>query len=248
MQQGQSQRTAFAISRWHAWAPGVQHPANWKNWLNGECSTPADVQPDVSQLPPLLRRRLDRLGRMALHTACSCLNGIDAAEFVFASRHGALQRTTDLLIALARDEPMSPTLFSVSVHNGTAGLYAIARGDRSAATAIAAGEDTLGMGLLEGAGQIAAGAAHVLMCYADDSLPPPYDAAPGSSGGRAPFSISLLLQPATQSADACYLEPAPAAAREPPEAALLRFLVEHSTSTVIGAGQCWRLQRTHRAG
>lgn len=248
MQQIRDRNTDFTISRWHAWAPGVETAADWHTWLAGGIFATPDAQPDVSQLPALLRRRLDRLGRMALHTVWPCLEGLDAAEFVFASRHGALRRTIDLLIALAHGEPLSPTTFSVSVHNGTAGLYSMARSDRSAATAIGAGRDTLSMGLLEGAGLIAAGTKHVLMCYADDSLPPPYDAVSGGGKSRAPFSISLLLEPAAQDQEVFQLAPATSVASEGPEAALLRFLVEHSASTVIGVDQAWLLERRSHAG
>jgi len=52
---------------------------------------------------------------------------------------------------------LSPTLFSLSVHNSVAGLFSIARGDRGAATAMAAGLDSLGLSILEGANMIAGG-------------------------------------------------------------------------------------------
>ena len=248
MQQAGEHTGDFVISRWQAWAPGIESATDWGAWLAGEVAAPADTQPEVNQLPALLRRRLDRLGRMALHTAWPCLEGLDAAAFVFASRHGSLRRTLELLGALAHREPLSPTVFSVSVHNGTAGLYAIARSDHSPATAIGAGRDTLSMGLLEGASMIAAGARHVLVCYADDSLPPPYDGAAGSDGARAPISISLLLEPPVKNAEVCCLTPETVATHETPEAAMLRFLVEHVERTVIGVDQRWCLQRANHAG
>jgi hypothetical protein len=249
MPQGTDHHIDFTVARWHAWAPGADTAASWSCWLSGTLAADPDAQPDVSQLPPLLRRRLDRLGRMALHTAWSCLDDMEAAEFVFASRHGALRRTVDLLIALAHDEPLSPTLFSVSVHNGTAGLYSIARRDHRASTAIAAGRDTLGMGLLEGAAMVAAGTSQVLVCYADDCLPLPYVTAPGAaSDACAPFSISLLLKPAAPDQEAFRLAPGNHAAAEDPCKALLRFLVEQPTRAVIGMDQPWQLERRCHAG
>lgn len=248
MQQTGENIGGFAVSRWHAWAPGMESAADRDTWLAGRVPSTADTQADVSQLPALLRRRLDRLGRMALHTAWPCLAGLDAAHFVFASRDGSLARTLELLAALAHDEPLSPTVFSVSVHNGTTGLCSIARKDRSAATAVAAGRDSLGMGLLEAACQVSAGAEHVVMCYADQGLPPPYDTAPGRGVQHAAFSISLLLEPAAPERECCRLIPCAERATENPEAALLRFLVEHSASAIIGAEQGWRLERSKRAG
>ncbi|MGH8379096.1 MAG: beta-ketoacyl synthase chain length factor, partial [Gammaproteobacteria bacterium] len=58
----------FSISRWCAWAPGVVDRADWGGWIAGKRSDGGE-QPDVSFLPALLRRRLDRVGRMALHVA-----------------------------------------------------------------------------------------------------------------------------------------------------------------------------------
>jgi hypothetical protein len=49
---------------------------------------------------------------------------------VFASRHGDVARSMDLLGALVSDQPLSPTGFGLSVHNAIAALYSIARGHR----------------------------------------------------------------------------------------------------------------------
>lgn len=237
----------FGIARWRAWAPGIENDTDWARWLSRERPTDNDVQPDVSHLPALLRRRLDRQGRMALHTAWPCVADLDSVELVFASRHGALRRTMEMLVALVNHEPLSPTLFSLAVHNSVAGLYSIARGDHSAATAMAAGQDTLAMSLLEGAGMIAAGVPSVLVCYADDILPLPYQPFVAKPATRSPFSISLLLTP-TMGAPRCYrLGRTTAALSEPPEAALLRFLVENTAEAVIGVDQPWRLERVSSA-
>ncbi|HET7370136.1 MAG TPA: beta-ketoacyl synthase chain length factor [Gammaproteobacteria bacterium] len=243
--QAQSAAIGFGIARWRAWTPGVAEEADWAGWLDGRVSGSADDQPRVDYLPPLLRRRLDRMGRMALHTAWFCAEGLDEFEVVFGSRHGSLGRTADLLADLARGEPLSPSAFSLAVHNSVAGLFSIARGNRCRATAMAAGLDTLGMSLLEGASLVAEGAQHVIVTYAEDRPPPLYEslvAAPQTH----PFAISLLL---TRQADAplqCSLAPvAPSAGepREEPEVALVRFLVEGPQAAVVGVDQPWRLER-----
>lgn len=234
----------FGVARWQAWAPGVGDTAAWHAWLpEGQCPDP-EAQPDVSYLPSLLRRRLDRCGRMALHTAWPCATGLDSVQSVFASRHGELNRTTELLTALGRHESLSPTTFSLSVHNSVAGLFSIARTDRAAATAMAAGADTLGMSLLEGASLIATGAPKVLVCYADDSLPQPYASNMLDSRHR-PFAISLLLTPAAEAPLACRLAQSSEVSGEEPEAALMRFLLDGAVGSVIGVDQAWRLEREH---
>lgn len=238
----------FGIARWKAWAPGVGDAAGWQAWLAGTGSGEDNLQPDVNFLPAMLRRRLDKHGRMALHTAWPCAEGLASVPVVFASRHGDLDRTLELLTALAKGDVLSPTDFSLSVHNSTVGLFSIARGDRSPATAVAAGADTLGMGLLEGANMIAAGAEQVLLCYSDDTAPDMFQSYIEDEPARSPFSVSLLL---TQAADAplqCRLTRHDGEASEAPETALMRFLVGESGSSVIGVEQPWRLERGAHAG
>ena len=233
----------FGIACWQAWAPGVSDSNAWQDWLpQGRCPDPAAL-PDVSYLPSLLRRRLDRCGRMALSTAWPCTEGLESVQSVFASRHGALERTVELLNALSRADTLSPTSFSLSVHNSTAGLFSIARTDRGAATAMAAGEDSLGMSLLEGANLIAAGASHVLVCYADDKLPAPY-AGTVQDSSHHPFAVSLLLTQPEGATLTGRLARSDADAEQPPEAALMRFLLDGEDS-VIGVEQPWRLERAH---
>ena len=236
----------FSIARWHAWAPGVDGVEAWRAWLpDGACPDPM-AQPDVSYLPSLLRRRLDRGGRMALSTAWPCTAGVDSVQSVFASRHGALSRTLELLGNLAEHETLSPTTFSLSVHNSTVGLFSIARSDRGAATAMAAGSDSLTMALLEGANLIQEGASHVLVCYADDVMPQPYSDFKVEDTSHRPFAVSLLLTPPGE-ATAYRLSRSTAAGSETPEAALMRFLVEQTSDSVIGVDQPWRLERSSRA-
>lgn len=241
MSQVSDKTAVFGIARWQAWAPGVAEATAWREWLPAGHSPEPDALPDVSYLPSLLRRRLDRCGRMALATAWPCSEGLESVHSVFASRHGALERTVELLHALGRAEALSPTSFSLSVHNSTAGLFSIARTDRGAATAMAAGEDSLGMGLLEGANLIAAGASHVLVCYADDRVPPPYAGVVRDSVHH-PFAVSLLLTQPEDAPLAGRLARSDADAQEPPEAAVMRFLLDREEA-VIGVDQPWRLER-----
>src|SRR4051812_6705411 len=93
---------------------------DWKAW------TPAhDLQPDVSVIPAMLRRRLSPIGRAALSVIMPLADSQGAMPLVYVSRHGDLNRTLGLLQDLALGEPLSPTAFSLSVHNATAGLFSI---------------------------------------------------------------------------------------------------------------------------
>ncbi|WP_277036808.1 beta-ketoacyl synthase chain length factor [Caballeronia mineralivorans] len=153
------------------------HDLRWTMPVARWSATAAAVAADISFIEPIVRRRLSSLSRIALKVAHDCVAERDRVRVVFASRHGELRRTTDILCAIRAGEPVSPTAFSLSVLNAMTGIFGIARGDRSPASAISAGPETLGYALLEAHAQFAADpSSPVLMVYADE----PADAAYGT--------------------------------------------------------------------
>ena len=77
---------------------------------------------------------------MAVQAAWWCSQAETAGvPLVFASRHGDVQRSFELLEQMARDEPMSPTHFGLSTHNAVIAQYSIARGLTGNYLATAAG-------------------------------------------------------------------------------------------------------------
>jgi hypothetical protein len=93
---------------------------------------------------------------------------------VFSSRHGEASRSADLLLDLTKGVPLSPTSFSLSVHNATGGLFSIARGDRAANIALAGGTSTVEHALIEACGLMAEGEPAVLLVVYDCPLPSLY--------------------------------------------------------------------------
>ncbi len=157
----------------------------WVRWLGiGEV--------ELGFIEPLLRRRLSPMARGALHVANACAQDYPSASFVFASRHGELTRTVELLRSLAHEEELSPTLFSLSVLNAAAGIFSIARGDRAPATAIAAGLESFGYGLLEAYLRARQEPARpVVYVYADAPAPNPMG--PQFGDPEAVFALGLLI-------------------------------------------------------
>jgi hypothetical protein len=159
--------------------------ARWSSW-----PAAASAAPNIGFIEPIVRRRLSTLSRVALKVAHDCV-GEDAARVVFASRHGELRRTTDILRAISAGEPVSPTAFSLSVLNAMTGVFGIARGDRSAASAISAGAETLGYALLEAHAQYATQPdSPTLLVYADETADPAYGMIEDEVQGGA---IAILL-------------------------------------------------------
>lgn len=158
----------------------------WAEWpSHGETELPK-----LEFVEPILRRRLSPLSKASLWVAHKCAHDLTDVRMVYASRHGEIDRTTDMLNALSIDEPLSPTAFSTSVLNATVGLYSIIRGNSAPATAIAAGPETLGYGLLEAYGQLKLDPVRpVLLIYADESIPEVWQ----SCTNQSPYALALLL-------------------------------------------------------
>lgn len=184
----------FNIAQWRAWAPGLATTEDWQQWSrNPTVADDQDDAPDVSFLPAMQRRRLSRLARMAFSVGWPLAEGHDRLPLVFVSRHGETPRTFDILSDLAADQPLSPTQFSLSVHNAVIGLWSILRGETSEMTALAAAGDGLEHGVLEAAALLADGAPAVLLVVAEENPPRAY--APWIDDVPFPYALGLLLTP-----------------------------------------------------
>ena len=147
---------AASLQSWSAWAPGCEGEDAWRRWVEAPRALATEGRPEAKFLPPMLRRRCSTLARIMLAVAFECtppeLRG--RVRTVFASRHGNINESIDLLMRLCRQQPLSPTRFSHSVHNAQAGLYGIATENREASSSVAAQEDTFGCGYLEALGHL----------------------------------------------------------------------------------------------
>lgn len=161
---------------WSAWAPGVTTREDWQRWAKAPWLPSGEDTPALSEVPAMQRRRIERLGRMAIQAACWCEQPDEGGQvpLVFASRHGDVARSMELLDTLSADEAMSPTAFGLSVHNAIAALYSIARGHRGNYLALAGGRSTVETACVEAFGLLADGAPEVRLVVYESPLPPVY--------------------------------------------------------------------------
>jgi beta-ketoacyl synthase-like protein len=164
----------FSIASSAAWAPGVESKDAWLAWAKGEYGITEGREPSVRYMGSLLRRRAGFAAKMALEVAYQCLGDRTDVPLVFSSRHGEASRSADLLLELAKNTPLSPTSFGLSVHNATAGLFSIARADHANSAAVAAGTSTVESAVIEACGLLAEGAPEVLLVVYDCPLPKVY--------------------------------------------------------------------------
>ena len=134
--------------------------------------TNRDSRIELPFIEPLLRRRLSKLSRMALKVAYDCAHDLPSVSTIFASRHGEIHGSVAMLHDISNRNKMSPTTFSLSVHNAVLGLFSIARADRSPSSAISAGCDTFFAALQEAAVRFYRDMTKpILLIYADEILP-----------------------------------------------------------------------------
>lgn len=166
-------RVEFAISNWAAWAPGLTTQDAWRAWAAAPPVAPLGTEtPPLTEVPPMARRRLEKLGRPAFQVAQWCQGDAKGLPLIFASRHGDAGRGVDLLISLAKNEPLSPASFALSVHNAVAAQYSIIRGDTSNVSAVSNGLFTLEAAVVEAAGHLADGHPEVMIVNYDAAPPP----------------------------------------------------------------------------
>lgn len=125
------------LESWCAIAPGLATPKSWVDWFNAQTSEVGDAELNIKQVPAMLRRRFKLLGKVASLAILDVQQEEDSLPSVFASRHGDTELTLSLLKTIAKEEPLSPTGFSLAVHNAVGGLLSIVRKDKSPMTAIA---------------------------------------------------------------------------------------------------------------
>ena len=165
----------FRVTDWAAWAPGIETPGDWHDWVRSPVAPLGEGMPALEQVAPMQRRRIDRLGRAAIQAALACRSPHDAGTpMVFASRHGDVARSFALLEALCAHEPMSPTQFGLSVHNAIAAQFSIVCGERGNYTALAGGTASVEMALVEAVGLLADGAPAVTLVACDAPAPATY--------------------------------------------------------------------------
>jgi len=164
------------VERWSAWTPLLREKQQWAEWAKG-CDKLIDSQdaPALDFLPPMFRRRLSQLCRMALYVAFDCLGNDTAVPSVFASRHGEVRQLTKLLTTYEESREMSPAAFSASVHNTASGFFAIANKNTESTTAIAAGIYSFEYAFLEAAAMLdKSPCGKVLVVVADEIISEAY--------------------------------------------------------------------------
>lgn len=177
---------------WQALAPGVNSCEHWIQWaMRPDADKFSGEIPKCAQIPMMTARRMSIGSRFAVDTVLSLLekHKVDAA--IFTSRHGELEKTGRILHNLANEEPVSPTEFSMSVHNTAAGWLTITGKNALPVTSLAAGNDSFQQGILEAQSILSAGASRVMLVDFDGQIPAIYNESVNSE--FLPYAVAIIL-------------------------------------------------------
>ncbi len=179
--------------------PGLPSWLAGRRILRGEepyDSTPTMLAPPT-RLPPTERRRAGTSIRLAMAVADEAVAQarVDPQHVatVFASSSGEGANCHALCETLAgASRRVSPTRFTNSVHNATAGFWHIAVASRATSTSLSAYDGSFAAGLIEAATQVLCARAPVLFVACDVPYPEPLHSLRTLPH---PFGLALLLTP-----------------------------------------------------
>jgi hypothetical protein len=150
---------------------------------------------------------MSSLSKLAVQIALEAAGDSKPDFLVFCSQHGELTRLREMLRSIATRVELSPTAFSQSVHNASAGVYTIVAHSRAPVSSLASGGSTFASGWLEAEGYLIERpeAQVLLVCY-DEPLPPEY--VPYSTQTQCQYALGLLLRAADERGLALHTAPA----------------------------------------
>jgi hypothetical protein len=141
----------------------------------------------------MLKRRLTPLARAVFNTADQCLTAGEILPVVFSSAHGEIGKSLAMLKTIQAGHELSPTAFSLSVHNAIAGLFSIAYGISQEITVIAPGLEGIAPAFIEALGILHEGAGEVLIILYDEPIADFYPIAPFNLNSPYPCVLALKI-------------------------------------------------------
>ena len=161
----------FGLKAWSAWSSSLRTQEEWLAWAKNPFTPNGVDKPKVEGMQPINRRRLKRLGSMALETAYNLPDV--SCPIIFCSKLGESERCYELLKELAETGALSPQSFSLAVHNAIPSLYTIDKKLNSNVLAISS-EAGVFSAIIEALGLFACGEQAVRIIVAEEAVPSEY--------------------------------------------------------------------------
>lgn len=177
---------AFTISDWLGWCGASGQPP-----LLESPNLIVSDKPDVASIPPMVRRKLNTLGRACVSLILKLAPENSDIPIVYCSQHGDIERTMHVLHEITDGEPVSPMHFSLAVHNAICGVLSIQTGNMASISALSAGQQGLVPVLLEALGIIESGEKQVICVICDMTIPEFYQ--DSNAQPDEPYAVAFML-------------------------------------------------------
>jgi len=181
------------ISRFSAWAPGIENADEWEEWAQGkrEMSCVSE-SPKINFTDPMFRRRLSQVSKMTIQVVHDILPVKEETKMLFLSFRGELSGQFKTNKTQFENGYSLPAAFSYSVFNAPAALASMAFGLKGGYTAVYPINNSIKAGLLAAAAMLKTGSEDELVfVYADENVKEEYSSLLREP--LPPFAFSLLL-------------------------------------------------------
>ncbi|MGZ4991503.1 MAG: beta-ketoacyl synthase chain length factor [Methylobacter sp.] len=184
----------FVVRCWNAWAPGICGNEAWRMQQENQVFAREQKAAIPAAVPKALQRRLSPLARAVFNAADACIDSDKPLPIVFSSAHGEVNKSLEMLKSMQRGEEVSPTAFSLSVHNAISGLFSMAYNCHQEITVVAPGRDGIAPAFIEALGMLQEGDAdEVLMVLYDEPLSDFYPSLPFAVNAPAIGALALKM-------------------------------------------------------
>ncbi len=144
-------------------------------------------------IPKMLKRRLSPLAKHVFSAILSCEGENNTVPIIFSSTHGELSKSFKMMEQIEAGEEISPTTFSLSVHNAIARLYSIAFNNHCQTSVVAPGEEGIAAAFIEALGLLTEGEKEVLLVFYDEPLEEFYPSKPYRLSTEQTQAVALRL-------------------------------------------------------
>jgi hypothetical protein len=185
---------SFHLRDWRARVPASISG----DWALEDTDCWMDTAAPLRQLSMMTARRLGSGDRQVVDCVLDLLAGEAADALVLCSQHGELERNDRVMHALATQASVSPTDFTMSVHNAAAGTCTIVAGQPLITSSLSAGGDTFQQALYEVASLMQVGYRRVLLADFEGHIPAFYRERVGVQQPLGAYAVCLLLEAGQQ--------------------------------------------------
>lgn len=172
----------FIVQKWSVWPPQKDQ--------NPSALTQEEL---LSSIPKMLKRRLSPLARIVFCAASQCVDKNTSIPTVFSSTHGELAKSFKMMEMIEMGEEISPTAFSLSVHNSIAGLFSMAYNNKLQSTVVAPGEEGIAAAFIEAIGLLEEGNDEIMIVLYDEPLVDFYPEKPYKLSTNDSCAVALTL-------------------------------------------------------